>query len=80
RKPRKASLSKNLIALLTVGGVPKEYFMTLLNKTLQEAQKVSSSMRAAIRVGLNYGQMDDNATSVAMIGSGIPLDEPYLQH
>ncbi|GKD90639.1 probable RNA-dependent RNA polymerase 5, partial [Tanacetum coccineum] len=80
RKPRKASLSKNLIALLTVGGVPQAYFMTLLNKTLQESQKVSSSMRAAIRVGLNYGNMDDNATSVAMIGSGIPLDEPYLQH
>ena len=31
-------------------------------------------------VGLNRAQMDDNATSVAMIGSGIPLDEPYLQH
>ena len=49
RKPRKASLSKNLIALLSVGGVPKEYIMELLNKALQEAQKVSSSMRAAIR-------------------------------
>nr|GEV67203.1 probable RNA-dependent RNA polymerase 5 isoform X3 [Tanacetum cinerariifolium] len=79
-KPRKANLCKNLIALLTVGGVPKEYFMTLLNKTLQEAQNVSSSMWAAIRIGLNYGQMDDNTTSVAMIGSGIPLDKPYLQH
>nr|GFB11402.1 RNA-dependent RNA polymerase, eukaryotic-type [Tanacetum cinerariifolium] len=54
-------------------GVPKEYFMTLLNKTLQEAQNVSS-------IGLNYGQMDDNTTSVAMIGSGIPLDKPDLQH
>nr|GEZ96429.1 RNA-dependent RNA polymerase, eukaryotic-type [Tanacetum cinerariifolium] len=73
RKPRTANLSKNLIALLTVGGVPKEYFMTLLNKTLQEAQNVSS-------IGLNYGQMDDNTTSVAMIGSGIPLYKPYLQH
>ncbi|GJU94149.1 reverse transcriptase domain-containing protein [Tanacetum coccineum] len=36
-------------------------------------------MWATIRVGLNYGQMDDNATFVAMIGFGIPLDEPYLQ-
>nr|GEX48161.1 probable RNA-dependent RNA polymerase 5 [Tanacetum cinerariifolium] len=73
RKPRKANLSKNLIALLTVGGVPKEYFMTLLNKTLQEAQNVSL-------IGLNYGQMNDNTTSVEMIGSGIPMDKPYLQH
>ncbi|CAI9285993.1 unnamed protein product [Lactuca saligna] len=80
RRPRKANLSKNLIALLSVGGVPKEYFLGLLETTLQEAQKVSSSMRAAVRVGLNYGQMDDSATSVAMIGSGIPLDEPYLQY
>lgn len=24
--------------------------------------------------------MDDSATSVTMIGSGIPLDEPYLQY
>ncbi|KAI3802886.1 hypothetical protein L1987_31032 [Smallanthus sonchifolius] len=80
RRPRKANLSKNLIALLTVGGVPKSYFLQLLENTLQDAQKVSSSMRAAVRVGLNYGQMDDSATSVAMIGSGIPLDEPYLQY
>ncbi|XP_071715464.1 probable RNA-dependent RNA polymerase 5 [Rutidosis leptorrhynchoides] len=80
RRPRKANLSKNLIALLTVGGVPKDYFLRLLNNTLQEGQKLSSSMRAAVRVGLNYGQMDDSATSVAMIGSGIPLDEPYLQY
>ncbi|XP_076909458.1 putative RNA-dependent RNA polymerase 5 [Bidens hawaiensis] len=80
RKPRKAALSKNLIALLAVGGVPKSYFLELLEIALQDAQKVSSSMRAAVRVGLNYAQMDDSATSVSMIGSGIPLDEPYLQY
>ncbi|KAK1417362.1 hypothetical protein QVD17_26489 [Tagetes erecta] len=80
RRPKTAHLSKNLIALLTVGGVPRNYFLELLEKALQEVQKVSSSMRAAVRVGLNYGQMDDSATSVAMIGSGIPLDEPYLQY
>ncbi|KAL8189027.1 hypothetical protein R6Q57_029288 [Mikania cordata] len=80
RRPRRANLSKNLIALLTVGGVPKNYFLDLLENTLQDTQKVSSSMRAAVRVGLNYGQMDDSATSIAMIGSGIPLDEPYLQY
>ncbi|KAJ0745501.1 putative RNA-directed RNA polymerase [Helianthus annuus] len=79
RRPRTASLSKNLIALLSVGGVPKNYFLELLENTLQDGQKVSSSMRAAVRVGLNYGQMDDSSTSVAMIGCGIPLEEPYLQ-
>lgn len=31
-------------------------------------------------VGLNYGHLDDSATSVAMIKSGIPLEEPYLQY
>ncbi|KAJ0881660.1 putative RNA-directed RNA polymerase [Helianthus annuus] len=79
RRPRTASLSKNLIALLSVGGVPKSYFLELLENTLQDGQKVSSSMRAAVRVGLNYGQMDDSSTSVAMIGCGVPLEEPYLQ-
>lgn len=80
RKPRKANLSKNLIALLNVGGVPNKIFFQLLDDTWQDTQKVSSSVRAAVRVGLNYGQMDDSATSVAMIGSGIPLNEPYLQY
>ncbi|KAI3714711.1 hypothetical protein L6452_21670 [Arctium lappa] len=80
RRPRKANLSRNLIALLTVGGVPRKCFSDLLKSTLQEAHKVSSSMRAAVRVGLTYGQMDDSATSVAMIGCGIPLDEPYLKY
>ncbi|KAJ9538781.1 hypothetical protein OSB04_031514 [Centaurea solstitialis] len=80
RRPRKANLSRNLIALLSVGGVPRKCFTDLLESTLQEAQKVSSSMRAAVRVGLTYGQMDDSATSVAMIGCGIPLDEPYLKY
>lgn len=55
RRPRKANLSKNLIALLSVGGVPKEYFLGLLETTLQEAQKVSSSMRATVRcIFLSY--------------------------
>ncbi|KAJ0515563.1 putative RNA-directed RNA polymerase [Helianthus annuus] len=80
RKPRTANLSKNLIALLSVGGVPKNYFLELLENTLQDAQKVSSSLRAALRVGLNYGQIDNSSTSVAMIGSGVPLEEPYLQY
>ena len=31
-------------------------------------------------VSLTYGQMDDSATSVSMIGCGIPLDEPYLKY
>ncbi|MFS7982549.1 putative RNA-directed RNA polymerase [Helianthus anomalus] len=31
-------------------------------------------------VGLNYGQIDNSSTSVAMIGSGVPLEEPYLQY
>ncbi|MFS7982555.1 putative RNA-dependent RNA polymerase, eukaryotic-type [Helianthus anomalus] len=49
RKSRTANLSKNLIALLSVGGVPKNYFLELLENTLQDAQKVSSSLRAALR-------------------------------
>ncbi|KAI3679645.1 hypothetical protein L2E82_51188 [Cichorium intybus] len=47
------------------GGVPKEYFLGLLETTVQYTQKVSSTMRAAVKVGLNDGQMDDSAKNMA---------------
>ncbi|CAM8987568.1 unnamed protein product [Rhodiola kirilowii] len=77
-KPRNASLSRFLIALLCYGGVPKNFFMSILNNTLEKAQSVLSSRRAAFSVAMRYGEMDDYIPS-QMISCGIPLDEPYLQ-
>ncbi|KAL9362556.1 hypothetical protein Peur_045341 [Populus x canadensis] len=78
-RPKKTFLSKNLIALLSYGGVPEEFFMGILNNALEDARGILSNKNAALRVALNYGDMDDNIVAT-MIGCGIPLEEPYLQH
>ncbi|KAH7512897.1 hypothetical protein FEM48_Zijuj12G0138900 [Ziziphus jujuba var. spinosa] len=47
--PKKTHLSRNLIALLSRGGVPNEYFMNILEKALQETHGAFSNKRAARR-------------------------------
>uniref|UniRef100_A0A7N1A5I7 RNA-dependent RNA polymerase n=1 Tax=Kalanchoe fedtschenkoi TaxID=63787 RepID=A0A7N1A5I7_KALFE len=78
-KPRKTNLSRFLIALLCYGGVPKDVFMNILTKSLEEAQSILSNRRAAFLVAMRYGEMDDYIVT-QMISCGIPLDEPYVQH
>lgn len=79
-KPKKNYLSRNLIALLSHGGVPKEYFLDILTNTLEDAQCVYSNKRAALKVAINHGEMDDDFTVARMILSGTPLNEPYIQY
>ncbi|GAB4852644.1 hypothetical protein Ancab_016859 [Ancistrocladus abbreviatus] len=79
-KPKKTRLSKNLIALLSYGGVPKEFFEDILQNALMDAQGVLSNKRAALKVALDHGEIDDDFTVTRMILSGIPLDEPFLQY
>ncbi|KAI4350804.1 hypothetical protein L6164_005219 [Bauhinia variegata] len=79
KQPKKAYLSRNLIALLSYGGVPNEYFLDILKSALEEAESVFSSKRAALRVSINHGGLDDFAAA-RMILCGIPLHESYLQH
>ncbi|KAK2982311.1 hypothetical protein RJ640_027408 [Escallonia rubra] len=79
-KPRKATLSKNLIALLCFGGVPKDFFLELLANAIEDARSVFSDKRAAVRVALNHGAIDDDFTTTRMILAGIPLDEPGLRY
>ncbi|KAM7509580.1 hypothetical protein LguiA_020033 [Lonicera macranthoides] len=79
-KPKKNYLSKYLIALLSFGGVPQEYFLGLLTNALEDARSVFSNKRAALRVALNHGEIDDDFTTTRMILSGVPLNEPSLQH
>ncbi|XP_011659951.1 probable RNA-dependent RNA polymerase 5 isoform X3 [Cucumis sativus] len=77
--PKRTFLSRNLIALLNYGGVPREYFMNILVDALKDVQGVFSSKRAALRVSINNGEMDDFLVA-RMILAGIPLDESYLQY
>ncbi|XP_023006718.1 probable RNA-dependent RNA polymerase 5 isoform X2 [Cucurbita maxima] len=77
--PKRAYISRNLIALLNYGGVPREYFMNILVDALRDVQGLFSSKRAALRVSINNGDMDDFLVA-RMILSGIPLDESYLQY
>ncbi|KAF7147236.1 hypothetical protein RHSIM_Rhsim03G0237500 [Rhododendron simsii] len=79
-KPKRAVLSKNLIALLSYGGVPKEFFLKILENELKDARSAYSETRAAFRAALNHGERDDDFTVARMILSGIPLNEPYLQY
>ncbi|XP_054786888.1 probable RNA-dependent RNA polymerase 3 isoform X2 [Prosopis cineraria] len=79
-KPQRCYLSRNLIALLSYGGVPNEFFMGLLKSALEDAYCVFTNKRAAFRVSLKHGEMDDDFNSMKMILSGIPLDEAYLQY
>ncbi|KAL5771145.1 hypothetical protein ACOSP7_015299 [Xanthoceras sorbifolium] len=78
-QPRKTYLSKNLISLLTYGGVPEKFFEDLLRNALEDAQGVFTNKRNALKVSLNYGGMDD-FIATRMILSGISLEESYLQY
>ncbi|KAK9208590.1 hypothetical protein WN944_000948 [Citrus x changshan-huyou] len=79
-QPRKTYLSRNLIALLSYGGVPEIFFLDILRNALEDARGVFSNKRNALKVSFNYGGMDYDFTSARMILFGISLDEPYLQH
>ncbi|XVF34908.1 hypothetical protein REPUB_Repub18cG0098800 [Reevesia pubescens] len=78
-QPKRTSLSRNLIMLLSYGGVPDDFFMEILKNALEESQSVFSNKRTALKVSLNRGGMDDFIVA-KMILSGIPLDESFLQY
>ncbi|WCJ42551.1 RNA-dependent RNA polymerase family protein [Euphorbia peplus] len=78
-RPKRACLSKTLISLLSYGGVPNEFFMDILNNSLEETRGALSSRRTALQVAINHGEMDGFIT-LNMILSGIPLEDSYLQY
>ncbi|XP_060668494.1 probable RNA-dependent RNA polymerase 3 [Ziziphus jujuba] len=78
--PKKTYLSRNLIALLSHGGVPNEYFLNVLQNALQDTHAAFSNKRVALKVAIRYGDIDDNFTVARMILSGIPLEESWLQY
>ncbi|XP_021723566.1 probable RNA-dependent RNA polymerase 5 [Chenopodium quinoa] len=78
-KPKDAALSKNLIALLSYGGVPKDVFLAMLWEALTKPWSVLYRTKAATRVAVNWDFTDEFIVA-RMIASGIPLDEPFLRH
>ncbi|KAL2238146.1 UNVERIFIED_CONTAM: putative RNA-dependent RNA polymerase 5 [Sesamum indicum] len=80
RRPGRNALSKYLIALLSYGGVPQEFFCNLLTNALEETRNVYSDTPAALTVASNYDGLEVGVVERRMISSGIPLSEPYLQH
>ncbi|KAK1421861.1 hypothetical protein QVD17_24543 [Tagetes erecta] len=79
-KPKAAKLSKYLIALLAIGGVPKDYFLDLLSNTLKDVQRVCFDRHAAFRIAYIYQHIDDSGICMEMFGAQIPLTEPFFQH
>ncbi|XP_010467917.1 PREDICTED: probable RNA-dependent RNA polymerase 3 isoform X2 [Camelina sativa] len=77
--PKMTRLSRNLIALLSYGGVPDDFFLNILLKTLEESKTIFYSERAAFKAAINYGNMDDQNIA-EMILVEIPLDEPHLKY
>ncbi|CAH9131271.1 unnamed protein product [Cuscuta epithymum] len=78
-KPKKAHLSKTLIALLCYGGVPREYFLEILKNALEEAENIYSDEILALKATSNYEDLDYGSIAKSMILSGVPLSEPHLQ-
>ncbi|VVA99749.1 unnamed protein product [Arabis nemorensis] len=75
---RTTNLSRNLVALLSYGGVPDDFFMNILLNTLEESKTIFHNKRSALKIALNYGEMDDH-NAAEMILVGIPLNEPHLR-
>ncbi|XP_010416585.1 PREDICTED: probable RNA-dependent RNA polymerase 5 isoform X1 [Camelina sativa] len=76
--PRRTKLSRNLVALLSYGGIPNEFFLDILLNTLEESKAIFYNKRAALNAALNHGELDDQ-NAAEMILVGIPLDEPHLK-
>ncbi|EOA29804.1 hypothetical protein CARUB_v10012898mg [Capsella rubella] len=76
--PKRTKLSRNLVALLSYGGIPDEFFLDILHNTLEESKAIFYNKRAALNAALSYGEMDDQ-NAAQMILAGIPLDEPHLK-
>lgn len=54
KKPKQAHLSKTLIALLSYGGVPREYFLDILKSALEETQRIYSDEILALKGNLEF--------------------------
>lgn len=51
--PKRARLSRNLVALLSYGGVPNDFFLKILLNTLEESKTIFYSERAAFKGAKN---------------------------
>ncbi|RAL37179.1 hypothetical protein DM860_004101 [Cuscuta australis] len=78
-KPKRAHLSKTLIALLRYGGVPSDFFLDILKNALEEARNIYCDEILALKAASNLEDLDYGSIAKSMILSGVPLYEPHLQ-
>ncbi|KAJ3693856.1 hypothetical protein LUZ60_009336 [Juncus effusus] len=78
-KPKRGHLSRYLISLLHFGGVPSDFFLSLLSNALEDSEKGYHDREAATAVALNHGGMDDDYLTARLLFCGIPLDEPFVR-
>ncbi|XP_017249058.1 probable RNA-dependent RNA polymerase 5 [Daucus carota subsp. sativus] len=79
RKPGTSRLSKLLIPLLNIGGVPDQFFLHTLAVALEDTQRLFYNKRSAVKASMNLGTLDDDATTAKIILSGVPLNEACVQ-
>lgn len=80
RKPKRCTLSKNLIALLSFGGVPKDFFLNILEKALEETRIMLLDRSAALQFLNKWNDRENVDLMRRMLLSGIALDEPCLHN
>ncbi|KAH9300824.1 hypothetical protein KI387_012407, partial [Taxus chinensis] len=79
-KPNPACLSRNLIALLHYGGVPKDFFIKLVREAFNQIQNEFHDRRKALKAVKKHESLDAYHVALRMLSCGIPLHEPLLQH
>ncbi|KAK2397648.1 RNA-directed RNA polymerase [Trifolium repens] len=77
QKPNRSYLSKYLIAWLSYGGVPNEFFIDILKRNSEEADHIYTKSVLPSEL-LSTMDMDEH-NAAAMILCGIPPDESFLQ-
>ncbi|CAH8262795.1 unnamed protein product [Arabidopsis lyrata] len=70
--PKRAKLSKNLVALLSYGGVPNDFFLDILLNTLEKKNTVFFKIRAAGKAALRRLPIDE---SYYLMGTVDPTGE-----
>ena len=72
-QPKKTSLSKNLIMLLSYGGVPDDFFMDILKNAIEESQGVFSNKRSTIKEKREEGKSRTSTNCCFILHFGMIL-------
>ncbi|KAG0604472.1 hypothetical protein M758_10G174600 [Ceratodon purpureus] len=81
RKPREASLCQDLIILLSLGGVPADFFEQLVQNALEKIKNVFTDWDLAYEEVQNSDPEYDTYRdeTFRMLEAGFPMNHPHLQ-